>query len=143
MANQTTNSQSEILLGIDHGDKNIGLAFGRLGLVAPLMILSNMDDVTAVTQISRVCKENKVTKIIIGLPLDANGKDTLQSKKVRHFAKVLRIYVKLPQEFVNEINSTVESFEEAFLYGVSDKTGTRIDHVSAAMILKKYLRENA
>ena len=102
-----------------------------------------MDDSTAINEISRVCKENKVTKIIIGLPLNANGKETMQSKKARRFAKTLRVYVKLPQEFVNESDTTQESMEESLTYGISGKSGNAIDHVAAAMILKKHLREKS
>ena len=143
MPTKTKNTPEEVLLGIDHGDKRIGLAFGRSELVSPLHVLKDMDDGTAINEISRVCKENKVTKIVIGLPLDGEGKETLQSKKVRRFAKMLRIYIKLPQEFVNESDTTQESMEASLTYGMSGKSGQAIDHIAAAMILKKYIRDQS
>lgn len=143
MPNKKISTAEEVLLGIDHGDKRIGLAFSRAGLVSPLHVLKDMDQGTAINEINRVCKENKVTKIVIGLPLDASGKETLQSKKVRRFAKMLRVYVKIPQEFVNELDTTQESLEESIQYGISGKSTQDIDHIAAAMILKKYLREQS
>ena len=130
----------EVLLGIDHGEKRIGLAFSRDNAVAPLHVLSRMSELNFVNEISKVCKDNHVTKIIIGLPLDSENKETAQSLKVRRFAKLLRVYVKIPQEFVNEIDSSSESMEDSISYGITAKSTMNVDHIAAAVILKKYLR---
>lgn len=134
--------KEEVLLGIDHGDKYIGLAFGRAGLVSPIEVIPNIEKSGVVNDINRFCKENKITKIVIGLPLSGDGKETNQSKKVRQFAKLLRVYIKIPQIFVNETDTTMESLEESLDYGISSKSSQRVDHVAAALILKKYYRDN-
>jgi putative Holliday junction resolvase len=127
-----------VLLGIDYGERNIGLAFGRNGLVMPLKIVSDKDDESAVHEISRYIHENKVERIIVGLPLNVEGKETAQSKKVRRFAKLLKIKTKKPVEFVNEYRTTEESITEAVTLGVAKKKREKIDHFSAALILKEY-----
>lgn len=131
----------EILLGIDYGDTNTGLAFGKAGAVSPLNVLSSKDENQLFTTIGRLTAENKVTKIIVGLPLTADGKETAQSLKVRQFTRLLKIRVKKPVEFVDEHGTTKESIRGAIRSGISQKRRQINDHLSAAMILKRYYSE--
>lgn len=131
-------SISETILGIDYGEGNIGLAFGRNSLVMPLKIISGKDSETAVHEISRYIYENKIDKAVIGLPLTVDGKETNQSRKVRRFARLLKIKSKKPVDFVNEYRTTEESITEAINLGTSKKHREKIDHLSAAIILKEY-----
>ncbi len=131
----------EILLGIDYGDTNTGLAFGRAGAVSPLTVLNSKDEGQLLAQISRFISENKVNKVIMGLPLTLNGKETNQSLKVRRFTKILKIKLKRPVEFISEFGTTQESIQRAIKSGVSRKRRQTNDHLSAALILKRYYAE--
>jgi putative Holliday junction resolvase len=136
-------TENDIFLGIDYGESNIGLAFGRNGLVTPLRVISGKDTNTAIQEISRVIKQNRVTKVIVGIPLTANGKETQTSLRVRSFVKLLKIFTKKPVEFYNEHLSTVEAREGAIERGIDVmKKANKIDHLSAAIILKSYFNEN-
>ena len=59
-------------LGIDYGERNIGLALGYNGLVMPLRTVSNKTERDALFEINKVIVENKVGNIVIGIPLTAD-----------------------------------------------------------------------
>lgn len=133
------NSNSEeILLGIDYGDSNTGLAFGRSGLAAPLEAFTSKDPENLIAHIGKLVITNKVTKLIVGLPLDWEGKETVQSLKVRKFVKLLKIRVKRPVEFVSEHGTTKEAIEGAIRSGYSMRGRRENDALSAAVIVKRY-----
>lgn len=131
----------EILLGVDYGEKNTGLAFGRNGLTSPLHVIQSGDVNVVKAEIARIVLENKVSKIIVGLPLDKDGKDTPQARIVRRFAKILKIHLKRPVEFVDEAGSSKEAVEEAIKSGLSQKSRRKDHHLAAALLLKRYYRE--
>ena len=139
--NNTNNKQTEILLGIDYGESRIGIAFGRQGLVSPVKIINAKNAITYVNEINRLAGENNVTKIVIGLPLTFDNKETTASRKVRHFARILRIYIKKPIVFVNEYGSTDAALDAAIANGIGRKSRKVIDHFSAGLILKNYFAQ--
>jgi len=128
----------QTILGVDYGEKNIGLAFGRAGLASPIKTISGANIQAAINEITLTILHNKVNKIIIGLPLDVNGKETYKSLKVRRFANLLKSHIKKPIEFVNEYNTTYESLRESINLDYSRKSRKKLDHVSAAIIVRKY-----
>lgn len=138
---ENTIKKEEILLGIDYGETNIGLAFARNGLVAPLRIVQAKHKDTAVHEIANACHQNKCTKVIIGLPLTENKKETAESIKVRQFTKLLKVYIKIPIIFEDEFLSSAEALQETLTNGLSKKRRRSIDHYSAALILKRYMEK--
>lgn len=133
--------KEEILLGIDYGGKNTGLAFGRSGVAMPLKVITSSDENVVVSEIARVALENRVTKLVMGLPLTLEGKETEQSLIIRRFSKVLKIRLKKPLVFVDESDSSSEAIEYAIKSGSPVKNKSRNDHISAALILKRYYSE--
>ena len=132
------NGPEEIILGVDFGEKTIGLALGRNGLTSPLKIIQDGRDLTAVNEIYKTALLNKCAKIIVGLPLNSVGKETSQSRKVRHFVKLMKIYIKIPIFFQDEFNTSKEALKEAAAEDLSKRKRKTIDHYSAALILKNY-----
>lgn len=130
----------EILLGIDYGNKNLGIAFGRDGLVKPLKVLKAEDMPALLHEITKFIFENKVTKIVVGLPLTYEGKDTQKSKEIRNFAKQIKVYLKKPVVFVNEYRSTEEILEGSS-FGIPHRGKDPVDHLSAAVILRRFYEE--
>jgi len=92
----------------------------------------------AINEITLTALHNKVNKIVIGLPIDVDGKETYKSLKVRRFANLLKSHVKKPIEFVNEYNTTYESLRESINLDYSKKSRKNLDHISAAVIVRKY-----
>ena len=126
----------EILLGIDYGEKHTGLAFGRHGLASPLHVIEGSDPNVVKAEIARIAIENRVTKIVMGLPLGKDGKETHQSRVVRRFAKILKIHLKRPVEFVDEFNSSKEAVADAIKTGISQKKRQNDHHLAAALLFK-------
>ena len=129
------------ILGIDYGETNIGLAFGRAGEVLPLKIISGKNPHTAISVIGRTIIEYDAKTIIVGLPLTMENKETSESLKVRRFVKLLKVKIKKPVVFVNEHSTSKDATKIMLSMGVSQKRRRLKDHYSAALILKKYYRE--
>ena len=131
---------TEILLGIDYGESKTGISLGRNGLVMPLMVLKSKDEMAAVHEITRIILENKISTIVMGLPVTADGKDTPQARKVRRFSKLLKLIRKKPVIFSNEYGTTKDTLEESRNKQLLAK-GTNEDALAAALILKRYYNE--
>jgi putative Holliday junction resolvase len=131
----------ETLIGIDYGEAKTGIALGRNYLVDPLQTFKNLSDETLIHEIIKTAVENRVSAFVLGIPLQADGKETGQSLKVRGFAKLLKILTKKPVFMQNEFGTTEESIREAISNGVPQSKRTKNDHLAAAMILKDFYRE--
>lgn len=142
MNKQKKEVKKGILLGIDFGASNIGVALGRNGYTQPIKIVSAKDTTNAIVEISRLAFENKVTKFVFGLPLDSNNKETPQSLEVRKFAKLLKIHTKLPITYINEYLSSKEALSVSIEENTPKKKRKTLDDIAAALILKRYFEEN-
>lgn len=134
----TKTPQDETLLGIDFGEANIGLALGRNGLTTPLHTVSGANEDQAIREIARFVIENKVDRIVMGLPLTAENKETAKSLQVRSFSKKLKIAIKKPVIFINEYMTSKTALKGSISMGMSQKSRRTIDHIAAALILKNY-----
>lgn len=85
-------------LGIDYGEKNIGLAIcdNNLKIATPFRIVKN------VQEIKKIIQEQKIDKIIIGLPKGFRG-ETEQTKKTREFAKNFENFEFTDERFTSKI----------------------------------------
>lgn len=129
------------IIGIDYGSTNIGLALGVNGFVTPLEIIPGKNVDEAIYKIIRITLENKVNKFVVGLPLTAEEKDTIQSLDTRKFVKKLKILSKKPVEFQNEFGTSKEALNRAITLGTPQRSRKTNDHLSAALILKRYYEE--
>lgn len=129
--------EENIILGIDYGDSKIGLAIGRNGFVMPIETLKNTDEMASIHKITRIIYENKITLIVMGLPLTIENKETFQSKKTKKFAKLLKTISKKKIIYENEYLSTKYAINEGKEKKIINKK-TSEDSLSAALILKRY-----
>lgn len=122
------------LLGIDFGEKYIGLAISDKNdeFAFPYKTLENKNQEFILKSLQEICKKEKIKKIIIGLPLSKQMKVTGQTKIVKEFAQRLEKFLKLPIEFENELFST-KIIEKNF--GKSK----RINEAAAAVILQSWI----
>ncbi|MFA6089783.1 MAG: Holliday junction resolvase RuvX [Candidatus Woesearchaeota archaeon] len=131
------------VLGVDYGKKRIGLAVTdeqRL-LVFPKDAVFVNNEKDALEALNAICKENKISLIVIGLPLLLDGRKTSQTKEVISFAKKLQDFTNLSVEFVDETLSTFEAEEmmEDFKKEKKKKNSGEKDILSAQIILKRWL----
>ncbi|MFN7088489.1 MAG: Holliday junction resolvase RuvX, partial [Candidatus Paceibacteria bacterium] len=93
------------LLGIDYGQKHIGLAVADTdsGLVAPLRYVSYQSQEELIHAIKEAIKETDSKKIVIGYPLSFGFRKTKASEKVKEFANILKTELSVKVELENEI----------------------------------------
>lgn len=74
-----------VLLGIDLGDRRIGLATGDTGTgrVAPLTTLRRATPERDAASIERICREQHASEVVVGLPLHMDGSESDQSTRTR------------------------------------------------------------
>lgn len=133
------------ILSIDHGDKRIGLAIGNSGrkITTPISHINNMSENFVIDQIKTLINDYEIDEIIIGIPLDEDGNESLQSNKVRKFACLLKKKVNLNLLGIDERFSSVDSEKMLIDIDLSRKKRKKnIDSLSASIILQRYFDGN-
>ena len=129
------------VLSLDIGNKRIGIAgCDPLGISIthiPAIFRKSFEE--DLQEFSKICSNRKVEGLIIGNPLDMQGKETNQSALCKKYGIKLASYLNLPLVFINEHCSTFEA-KEKFSLRSDDKTG-RIDSAAAAILLQQWLIE--
>lgn len=137
------------ILGLDVGTKTVGVA-----LSDPLCVIA-----TGITTIERVgirkdcgkvmdyIKEYDCDTVVIGLPLNLDGTDSIQTEKVREFRKMLENKLRssgklsaVKIEWQDERYSTFEAEEVLIEANMSREDRKKIiDRQAAIVILQRYL----
>lgn len=129
------------LLGIDHGERRIGLAVcDASGLVAhELTILKRQSRQEDFERIRQIAAEEKIVALVIGLPVnyEAHAGQQDQAKIVARWGKRLAKAVDLPIIFWDEQLSSADARELARSKG--RKPRDPIDDLAARVILQTYL----
>ncbi|OGD86345.1 hypothetical protein A2Z23_00360 [Candidatus Curtissbacteria bacterium RBG_16_39_7] len=123
------------VLGIDFGQRRIGLALSEGFLTRPYLTLKN--DKNFFRHLEEICTREGVKKIVIGLP---EGKN---QAKVKVFGEKIKKTVNLPTFFVSEVMSTREALTRLIQSGRSKKDRKKmLDASAAAIILESYLNQD-
>jgi putative Holliday junction resolvase len=127
-------SSFTVALGIDVGDKRIGIA--RVHSVArlpeALTIVENNDQ--AVHIIREIATRELADLIVVGLPRNMNGEKTAQSKVCEDFASLLSAELGLKVILQDETLSSVEAASRL-------SKGQHLDAEAARVILEDFCRE--
>lgn len=126
------------ILAIDFGQKWIGLAISdKLKVIAkPFATLENKGKKYVISHLKNICQKLEVGKIVIGLPKSLSGKEGIQAKKVRNFAKSLK-EIKIPIVFEDERFTTEEA--KKFLKEKLSPKNLEKNQLAAFYILQSYL----
>lgn len=130
------------VLGIDYGHVRVGIAvsdyvqsiaFGRDSI-------KNKSRKYLLKEIREICKTEKIVKIVIGLPLNMEGKNTSQTFEAKKFGKLLEKATKIPVVYNDERLTSVESdgILNALGYRGPQKRNEK-DKIAASIILQNYL----
>lgn len=133
------------LLGIDVGERRIGVAMGEstLRLAVPVRVIERESIKHDAESIQELVREYDADRIVIGLPLLVDGSEGEQAARVRGFVDRLRTMVTTPFEFWDERFSTVEAMNAQRDAGHNTRSGrATIDASAAAVLLQSYLDEN-
>ena len=128
------------ILSIDYGEKRIGVAISdELKILAGgVSSLENKGINFVISEIKKLCQENRVAKIIIGLPLSLRGKKTDQTKEVEKFVAFFKKKIKMPVELVDERFSSVLAKKYILKRGGRYRK-EEIDTLAAKILLQDYL----
>ena len=139
----------ERFLGLDHGDRRIGVALSdELGLTAqPLLTLHRTQIRADLRSLARLARRYAVDAIVVGLPLHLSGDEGPRSVAAREFAAQLHDLTQLPVRLWDERMSTAEAHRHLDAAGHAAGASRRgvIDQVAAVLILQSFLdaRQNA
>lgn len=123
------------LLGIDYGQKRVGLALGssESKLARPLDTLPNND--ALLTRIKDIIAKESIGKVVVGLPRGLEGQNTQQTHLVAEFIRKLHTDLQLPIETIDEALTS-----EAAIQRLGSAAARKdIDKTAAAIILQDYL----
>jgi len=132
------------ILGIDFGDKNIGLALSdQLLLTAQAFGCyrpkSRQEDEKYFREL---VKKYEIGEIVIGLPLRMDGSPGTRVEKTKKFALWLKKILDLPITFWDERLTTQQAQKILHLQKVKNKMKKNIeDQISASLILSSYLEK--
>ena len=129
------------LLGIDYGEKYIGIAVTDELSIAAHPLTTVICDKTEFDRINELVRKYEVNKIIIGLPKNMDGSSGKSVDRVITFADELKKVISdIPIEFIDERLTTREAEERLIGLGVSrKKKKSKINQLSACIILESYL----
>jgi putative holliday junction resolvase len=135
------------ILAIDYGQKKIGLAVTDIDriMVFGRGIMENKNQDLVYKNLLQLIHEEKVEKIVVGLPLQADGNETEQTKRIRLFAnnlkKFLHSHDSLAEiDFVDESFSTFEAQQFMKKLGIESKKQKQSeDELAAIFILQRYI----
>ena len=130
------------LLAIDYGEKRLGLAISDPNQIIskPLKTLILSDSKYIYNELEKIISDYEIQKLIIGLPLGMDGKNTQQTSKVEAFKENLQNKISIPIILFDERLSSVSAKKSLISQGI--KTGhnkSKIDQTAAAIFLQHFL----
>ena len=135
---------NERILSLDIGDVRIGIAVSdpTRTIATPLEVLTRVGWGPDTRHIKALCDRYETTQILSGLPLNMDGSEGFQARKVRDFCAQLE-KAGLEVTFQDERLTTVTA-EEALLEGNLSRQERRktVDKVAAAVILQQWLDQH-
>jgi putative holliday junction resolvase len=145
-----------VLLGIDLGDRRIGVAAGDTtsGTVTPLLTLRRGSPSQDAQALARLCAERRAEAIVVGLPVHMDGSESEQSERTRAWVAAVAAIIDVPLALRDERLSS-QSAEDRMGRAPRGRSGgapsaaarrawrARIDREAAAAILQRELDARA
>ena len=130
-------------LGIDWGEKRIGLAFAdEVGIAMPLPAAVAASKKERMRHIETMLAQRKAEELVVGYPLNMNGTAGFKAKEVDEFIGELEKRFRLPIHRIDERLSS-HSVKQG-LKGQKKKPSRQsgeIDSRAAALILQDFIEE--
>jgi len=128
------------ILGLDFGEKRIGVSFTEGDLVSSLETIVYVNRREAINKIAKICREIEIERIVIGMPAGNLKSEDL----VRSFALEINKIIELPIAYEDESLTSCEAeriLKKQKINHRSEKYKQEIDRLSAKMILEQYLND--
>jgi len=125
------------IIGLDWGLRRCGVAVSDekhdFVFARPQLNIKNQDEL--VQRVLDIISIDKISGIVLGLPLHVDGTDSDTTKLVREFAKLLSAQTELPIIFIEENLTSVAAQAEIGRKSIQ-KIKQELDSVSAKIILE-------
>ena len=129
------------VMALDIGTKRIGVALSDFLLVVanPHSCVLRVSDERAISEIVKIAQENRVEKVVVGLPINMDGTYGFQSEDCKDFASKIKGF----DIIFEDERLTSEQAEENLRSRKIDyrKNKSLVDIESACIILEQYLRK--
>jgi len=133
---------AETLLGLDFGDKTIGIAVSDKSytIAMPIKTIKRKGIKKDLIELFNIIDEYNVGGLVFGLPLSLNGEENQRTEKVRKFIKELKLKSEIIVELYDERFSSDVIFKEFRKQSQPlTKIKKKIDQQAAAYILQGFL----
>jgi putative Holliday junction resolvase len=131
------------ILGIDWGEKRIGLAYAdEIGIALPLPAAVAASKKARLQHIETTIRAKQIDTLVVGYPLNMDGTVGFKAREVDAFIEVLEKRFRLPVHRIDERLSS-HSVEQG-LRGQKRKPSRQsgeIDSRAAALILQDFIEE--
>ena len=130
------------IMGVDYGDARTGIAMSDLlcSIVGSTCVVPSRNAEKAIADIVKLCKDNMVGEIVVGLPKNMDGTEGPRAELCREFANLLGDATGLPVKMWDERRTTVEAHNILSQHNYhGQKRKNTVDAVAASLILEGYL----
>ena len=134
------------MLGLDVGERRIGIAANQGRLAVPLAIIEHESRAADLDRIAAIVREQEAAGVVVGLPILMSGEEGEQARRTRRFGDALARRISVPIIYHDERMSTLQvvGAAGARVTGARGRTASRgrkahIDDLAAAVILQSYL----
>ena len=137
---------SETVLAFDFGEKRIGIAVGDLAvrIAHPLTTIDAEENAARFKKIGAVIAEWGPVRLIVGLPMHADGTEHEVSRLARRFAQRLEGRFGIPTSLVDERFTSRTAETRLRESGTRAPTiGKSLDAAAAQEILQSYFESDA
>ena len=133
---------AQTLLGLDFGDKTIGIAVSdkSLTIASPIKTIRRKSISKDLIELFDLIEVYNVGGLIVGLPLSLNGKENIRTEQVRKFVKAIELQKNIKIMLYDERFSSDVIFKELRKNHISiSKIKKKLDQQAAAYILQGFL----
>jgi len=133
---------AQTLLGLDFGDKTIGIAVSdkSLTIASPIKTIRRKSISKDLIELFDLIEVYNVGGLIVGLPLSLNGKENIRTEKVRNFVKAIELQKNIKIMLYDERFSSDVIFKELRKnHNSISKIKKKLDQQAAAYILQGFL----
>jgi len=130
------------IMGIDYGDARTGVAISDLlcSIVGSTYVVPSRNTEKAIADIVKLCRDNMVGEIVVGLPKNMDGTEGIRAELCREFAEKLKEATGLSVAMWDERRTTVEAHNILSQHNYhGKKRKNTVDAVAASLILEGYM----
>jgi putative Holliday junction resolvase len=130
-------------LGIDYGEKRVGLGYGdELGVATPLPALTDVSPKKRLEKLASVIHQRRITDLVLGHPLNMDDTAGFKAKEAEAFAAQLKATFSLPVHLVDERLTSCEAEQSSPRWKRRTvRASGLVDSRAACLILQDFLNQ--